>query len=679
MTWLELYEAASNEGAVAGYYNDNVRVETPDGALNVRIPIPGSAAMDLRLWPESQLVAAIQDAVPGMPRLRYAHPDPAFQVYDYVRGDVVDIVYPPGVRLPRHVLDDVVRFFAHLVTIPPESLPPTPGDWPSGRDTRGVGARLIDFTTSLYAAFREPFGELYRGFGVPDDPCEPARQPLARLGERPLRLIHADVHRQNLIVDHGATTFIDWELALLGDPVYDLVINVQRMGYRPDEAAYVIATWSRALPPEFTVGWDIDLPAYQIHEKVKSAVVDVVRWARHFAFDNVGAEREHALATELAGTLNAAHTYWESGRTIDTAEVTAALVRWANAHGTRPDWPSPSARHGRSGLADAAAGYYNSNVRVDTRLGSLNVRTPIPGADVMDLRIWPEKQVLDATQDVVPCVPRLLYTHGDPAFHLHEYVVGDVLDSVFPRGVRLPRHVLDDVVRLLSSLSTFPVQRLPATPAGWPTGRDTRGFGERLAEFVTSVYETHQERFSTLYHALGVPADPVAPARAMLATLSARPLTLVHGDLHRKNMIVNAGVTTFLDWELALLGDPVYDLAVHVAKMGYQRDEQEYVIMGWRRALGPAAIAGWEADLHKYLAVVAVRAVVVDAVRYAKHVAYDGLGPEHEQLLAAKLADRLNVAYRYWDSGRSADVAEVRAELRRWADGRKAQPRISRP
>ncbi|MFD0850890.1 phosphotransferase [Actinomadura adrarensis] len=36
----------------------------------------------------------------------------------------------------------------------------------------------------------------------------------------------------------------------------------------------------------------------------------------------------------------------------------------------------------------------------------------------------------------------------------------------------------------------------------------------------------------------------------------ARPFACVHADVHRKNMIVNDGVTAFLDWEPALWGDP---------------------------------------------------------------------------------------------------------------------------
>ncbi|MGW4243281.1 phosphotransferase [Nocardia sp. NPDC004722] len=38
-------------------------------------------------------------------------------------------------------------------------------------------------------------------------------------------------------------------------------------------------------------------------------------------------------------------------------------------------------------------------------------------------------------------------------------------------------------------------------------------------------------------------------------------------------IIRNGREVVFLDWELALYGEPVYDVATHLHKMGYQPDE----------------------------------------------------------------------------------------------------------
>ncbi|TCO54812.1 hypothetical protein [Actinocrispum wychmicini] len=45
--------------AAAGFYNHNIRLETPGGPVIVRIPIPGADTMDLRIWPESDVLTGI--------------------------------------------------------------------------------------------------------------------------------------------------------------------------------------------------------------------------------------------------------------------------------------------------------------------------------------------------------------------------------------------------------------------------------------------------------------------------------------------------------------------------------------------------------------------------------------------------------------------------------------------
>ncbi|MGH3873640.1 MAG: ATP-binding protein [Pseudonocardiaceae bacterium] len=66
--WQEMYAtAAAHLEAAAGYYNNNVRVDTPTGPVNVRIPIRDADVMDLRLWPEEEILPAIAGYVRHAP------------------------------------------------------------------------------------------------------------------------------------------------------------------------------------------------------------------------------------------------------------------------------------------------------------------------------------------------------------------------------------------------------------------------------------------------------------------------------------------------------------------------------------------------------------------------------------------------------------------------------------
>jgi aminoglycoside phosphotransferase (APT) family kinase protein len=322
----------------------------------------------------------------------------------------------------------------------------------------------------------------------------------------------------------------------------------------------------------------------------------------------------------------------------------------------------------------AAAGYYNKNVRVDTAGGPVNVRIPIHGADVMDLRLWREEEILPAIAPYIQHAPRLLHASDEPRYQVHEFIEGPVLNTIAPRGVRVPPHVPADVVRLLTELTTIPRETLPATPADWPHGDDTITFAWRLSELTEQVHATYRDQYAPQFQDFGFPADPLAPIEAVWPSLTQRPLVCVHSDIHRKNMIIKDGESYFLDWELALWGDPVYDLAVHFHKMGYTLAERAHVLALWRAALSPEYIAGWERDLDIYLAHEQIKSAIVDTVRYSQAFIDPSYAPEPEHVLVDKLTVKLNNAYRRWAVTDHVDSATVEARLRSWAESHRELP-----
>jgi len=311
---------------------------------------------------------------------------------------------------------------------------------------------------------------------------------------------------------------------------------------------------------------------------------------------------------------------------------------------------------------DAAAGYYNDNIRVDTGDGPVIVRIPIHGADTMDLRPWREDRVLTAISPHVQHAPRVLFISADPPFQVHEFIPGDVLNEVAPRGVAVPSHVLDDVVRLFTQLARVP--RLPDVPESWPADGDTIAFARRLSALTQHVYDTFSKEYADLFSAVAIPADPLAPVDEIFRRLTPRPFTCVHADVHRRNMIVNGGMTTFLDWELALWGDPVYDLAVHFHKMGYRPEERDAVTARWLAAMSPEHTAGWEHDLDAYLTHERIKSAIVDSVRYSQLFAKGGPFPYPERQLIDSMTAKINAARRYWRNPEHIDAETVEAALR---------------
>lgn len=161
-----------------------------------------------------------------------------------------------------------------------------------------------------------------------------------------------------------------------------------------------------------------------------------------------------------------------------------------------------------------SAGYYNYNVCAETDFGPMNVRIPAPGADVMDLRIWPEFEVLRALTPFVSAAPRLRWHSTEPVFQLHDFVTGPILDAVAPRGKLVPDGLIGDVVNLFVELGRVPAKDLPLLPSGWPSDGDSSGFAGRLSDITEAVYCDHRESFARLFRDLGFPKDPLAAAVA---------------------------------------------------------------------------------------------------------------------------------------------------------------------
>ncbi|MER5864668.1 aminoglycoside phosphotransferase family protein [Kitasatospora sp. NPDC002040] len=336
MDAVALYEEAlAKDGSLAGHYNRNVRVEAASGPVVVRTRSGAGDAMDLTLWPEAELLAAIGPYVPSAPRLMHVGVDPDFQIHEFVEGRRIDDLAPDGSPLPPKVRADIEGFFGRLLRVPVGVLPAVPDDWPADGDTEAFALRLLQLVRDIRQRDGAAVGGLYKALGIPDDPCGQLRSRAADLTERPFRLLHADIHRKNMILtDRNEVAFLDWELALLGDPVYDLADHLHKMSYPSEDRRLITAAWERAAPPECSRQWRSALDYYLAFEAVKSAVVDTVRWSHRIAGAAAGPERS-ALARELADKIATAAPHWDSGApgTPGPREVEAVVDHWLSRNG----------------------------------------------------------------------------------------------------------------------------------------------------------------------------------------------------------------------------------------------------------------------------------------------------------------------------------------------------------
>lgn len=253
-----------------------------------------------------------------------------------------------------------------------------------------------------------------------------------------------------------------------------------------------------------------------------------------------------------------------------------------------------------------------------------NFRTPLVAVEVAP-RIWPrESEVLRVVGEHVDDVPACLVDYGDWA--LHQYLPGHALSEVSPGGP-VGEARIEALAQFFVWLADIPPAALPPLPADWPADGDTHGFLRWLARFTEErVHLPNRPRFGTLFDAVGIPADAMARFLRTVPELSRRPFALLHTDVHRANVVVartrGGERLSVIDWELALYGDPLHDLATHVVRMGYDTVERKLAVESWVNAMErgghPDMMAGLDRDLPVYLGFEYAQSVFPDIMRAAQ-------------------------------------------------------------
>ena len=261
----------------------------------------------------------------------------------------------------------------------------------------------------------------------------------------------------------------------------------------------------------------------------------------------------------------------------------------------------------------------------DTSIRRLKLFTHRPGIVWFDLRFFPSQdELLDCMDGLVPRIPEVVRI---PGLRLHRFIEGRPLGALTRSGCPLEGHHLFQLTELFGNLAAVPLGILPERRRehreGWPRDGDSAGFLRRMVAFTQhEVYAPHEKEYGCLFSALGIPEARLQRIAATAHRLTPRPFVLLHGDLHRENLIVDrrGGLWT-IDWELAMVGDPLYDLATHLHLMRYPADQQTAVIESWRTAVEkgrPGSSDGMVPDLAHYLAYKRIQSVYTDLLREAR-------------------------------------------------------------
>lgn len=315
--WARDALAAAQDGA-RGYHHRNVVVERGGARFVVRAPLPQVLAFDVRLVPERETLALLARAGFPAPRLVARAEDGTFEVHSFVEGTLLHDAFPWSDRLPDWVAPACARTLRRLHALDASALAARTARFARPGDAAGLHRALVAFAADLHERLRAEHGALYDALGVPRAPYARLVADAGALGSAPFALCHLDAHRKNLVADFVArdVTLLDWELAFVADPAYDLAIHLHRMRYAPEQTV----TFLDAYAPDDAMRRRIG--AYARLERIKSAVGDLARYAAEFR--GPPTSRRERLAIHYARKLSLAREVWGATGVPDADDIVAA-------------------------------------------------------------------------------------------------------------------------------------------------------------------------------------------------------------------------------------------------------------------------------------------------------------------------------------------------------------------
>ncbi|MFD5815213.1 phosphotransferase family protein [Streptomyces sp. NPDC127038] len=330
------------EGPIRGYHHETYVCPLPGGTgkgergrWKCREPLPGLLWFDRRCFAsEEELLGALDGRITGIPELIRVG---STGLQRFIEGKTLGALYTSGSEIPSSFTDQIVSLFGQLARIGPDSLDAartcTPADRPREGDSAGFLERLILFTEERVYRHNMPgFEVLFRGLGLDAVSFAPLRERASRLTDRPFCLLHADLHRENLVVDGEERLWtIDWELAMFGDPLYDLATHLYLMRYPADQESRLIEQWCEAVEsvtPGSSAGWEADLPRLLAYKRAQSVFTDVIRTALSLTEERTVDEGLLVQAGDRLQKVLSAATEPLGIEAPTPESVTAALGRW---------------------------------------------------------------------------------------------------------------------------------------------------------------------------------------------------------------------------------------------------------------------------------------------------------------------------------------------------------------
>ncbi|WP_416976262.1 phosphotransferase family protein [Streptomyces sp. T028] len=625
--------------------------------VTVRIPRSDALPAVIRTWRnEAVILGAVRSVLSNAPECLVKRS--GYAIHSYVDGVPLSEICGNGKPVDTLHIRALVRQLAQTTLVRRAALPPLPASLPAHHsDSQAFLKALVHHADKQ---IRKPnwseFGGLFKALGMPDDALLGLAERVPAMTRRPYSLLHGDLHRGNLIVtpsEDQPVVCVDWELATYGDPLHDLATHLVRTQYPTHQWTEVVDAWAEAMEvcrPAASHGLARDLNHYVSFARAQSVYPDVMRAARSLG-KSFTQKKLHEATARVRRALKTAEEPLRLRNVPSEDEIERALFRWlasrddlhdprwtAKAGAWKPDprfreltgFPASAVRDAL--LAEGAApahrvfkgtAHLNSVVWVPGILHPVVVRRKLPNVSRREPSYLSEHVVLRAIQDsgarvAAPRVLALGESHPNDPFAVHTYV-GTRMDEPpdHPVNGLLP-HEADALVDQLCELT-----RVDCTLVSPETGETD--FFEWLKEQLVGLAGSLPKESLQRARTLGLPDDRRLREILSRHRISRRTPALLHGDLNPWNLVRRPDdlALTLIDWEMALTGDPLYDLVRHMHLTPTRPEIRERMFRRWERTLPERYTHDWRRDWRVYRWIEIVRSAYIDLDRLVTGVGLD--------------------------------------------------------
>ncbi|MFB7325900.1 phosphotransferase [Streptomyces sp. NPDC056190] len=628
--------------------------------VTVRIRRAQALPVVIRTWEnEAEILDAVRGVLPNVPECLVRQD--SFAIHTYVEGVPLSSVCGNGKPVDSLLVKALADLLARMAQVRREALPPLPPQWP--RNERDSQAFLQTLARLADRQIRQPnwhaFGGLFAALGIPEDALIQLAERVPAMARRPYGLLHADLHRDNLIMSYGgdpALICVDWELATYGDPLHDLATHLVRMRYPGHQWGEVVDAWAEAtarIRPAAVNGLAKDLRHYVAFERAQSVYPDVMRAAQGLE-DAPDQKSLDEAAACVRRALEAGAEPLGLRNVPDTAEIEGVLFRWRASRAVmrngsagweqaaiswswdprfprRSDFTDSAVEHALLAEGMAPAGrvfkgtaHLNSVVRVPGFASPVVVRRKVANVCRREPSFLSEHAVLRAIEQsgVAVWAPKALalgHSHQGEPCAIHTYV-GPEDDDRPPSHpeLGLRPHEADALVDQLCALTGVDYGQLDPV-----AGEET--FFTWLCDQLVILVDKLPRESQQLARLLGLPDASRLKQILSRYWISPRRPALLHGDLNPWNLVRREDdhALTIIDWEMALIGDPLYDLVRHMHLTPTRPEIRARMFSRWERLVPAGHTTGWRQDWRMYHRLETVRSAYVDLDRLVTGASLD--------------------------------------------------------